>query len=111
MKKLAMYRVDVCRIAYGNNDIEVEAIDEKEARRKAVDLAPNLDFGTHDVEYKPQTVTCISKANWLVSIYKGKTPKKFILKDCTELEASLKIESMLKPLTRWKAQRTQREEL
>jgi hypothetical protein len=71
----------VCRIAYGNNDIEVEATDEKEARRKAVELAPNLDFSTHDVEYKPQT------------------------------EASLKIESMLKPLTRWKAQRTQREEL
>ena len=54
------FRVDVCRIAYGNTDIEVE-VDAKNSRqgerlamRKAEDLAGNISFSEHTSEYKAQ---------------------------------------------------------
>lgn len=48
------YRVNVCRIAYGNLDIEVEAKNEKEAMSKAEDKAGNYEFTEHTSEYKAQ---------------------------------------------------------
>jgi hypothetical protein len=49
------YRVDVCRIAYANRTIEVEAKNPKQAQRLAEDEAGGLDFSEHTSKYEAQT--------------------------------------------------------
>jgi len=51
------YRVNVCRIAYGNLDIEVIGRNAREAKRDAEDEAGNHVFTEHTSEYKAQSVT------------------------------------------------------
>jgi hypothetical protein len=53
------YRVNVCRIAYGNLDIEVEAKNKKEAMSKAEDKAGSYEFTEHTSEYKAQGVILV----------------------------------------------------
>jgi hypothetical protein len=60
-KKLKEYKVNVCRIGYGNNDLKVAATSEKEARKLALDLAGSLDFSEHDADYEIQTVVEIKE--------------------------------------------------
>jgi hypothetical protein len=57
------FSVDVCRIAYGNIDIEVE-VEAKNSRqghtkacRLAEELAGNYNFSEHTSEYKAQGAT------------------------------------------------------
>lgn len=53
MKKvLKKYRVPVCRIGYGNRDIEVEATSKKEAVARALDEAGSHEFSEHDADYE-----------------------------------------------------------
>jgi len=56
-KILKRYRVNVCRTAYGNLDIEVEATNAVEAGKIAVDKAGNYSFTEHTSEYSEQGVT------------------------------------------------------
>jgi len=53
--KLKKYRVNVCRIAYGNLDIEVEARNARAAERLAEADAGNHSFTEHTAEYRTQT--------------------------------------------------------
>jgi hypothetical protein len=53
--KFFKYRVNVCRIAYGNQYIEVVARNKKEAQRTAEDEAGNLSFTEHTSKYQAQT--------------------------------------------------------
>ena len=53
------YKVNVCRIAYGNRVIEVEAKNQKEAMRKAEDEAGNYEFTENISEYEAQGATKI----------------------------------------------------
>ncbi len=48
MKK---YRVNICRIGYGYNSIEVEANSPDEAIDRADEAAGNLDYPEKSVEY------------------------------------------------------------
>lgn len=51
------YRVNVCRIAYSNMDIEVEARNPKQAEKKAQEEAGNYSFpNEHTSEYSVQSV-------------------------------------------------------
>jgi hypothetical protein len=51
------YKVNVCRIAYGNMDIYVEAKNPKEAETLAEDKAGNYSFSEHTSEYEAQGCT------------------------------------------------------
>jgi hypothetical protein len=53
------YKVNVCRIAYGNLDIEVEAKNTKEAMRKAEDKAGDYLFTEHTSKYEAQGATLL----------------------------------------------------
>ena len=53
------YRVNVCRIAYGNLDIEIEADNEKEAMQKAENKAGDYSFTEHTSKYEAQGATQI----------------------------------------------------
>ena len=57
---MAKYRVNVCRIAYGNRDIEVEAKNEQEAMTIAENKAGSYDFSEHTSKYEAQSVSKIS---------------------------------------------------
>lgn len=48
----AKFSVNVTRISYACRTIEVEAIDEKDAERLALEAAGDFDFSEHDAEYK-----------------------------------------------------------
>jgi hypothetical protein len=48
--------VNVCRIGYGNRDIEVEADTEAEAKEKALDDAGNYLYSEHTSEYEVEGV-------------------------------------------------------
>jgi hypothetical protein len=56
-----VYRVNVCRIAYGNLDIEVPAHNAREAKRDAEVEAANHVFTEHTSEYQAQSVTRIGQ--------------------------------------------------
>jgi hypothetical protein len=58
-KKIKKYTVNVCRTAYGNHDIVVEAKDEKEAKEKALDEAGNYFYSEHTSEYTVESVSLI----------------------------------------------------
>ena len=51
------YRVNVCRISYGNLAIKVVARNAREAKRLAEDQAGNFSFTEHTSEYQAQSVT------------------------------------------------------
>ena len=52
------YIVNICRIAYSNLDIEVEAINQVEAERWALDNAGSYDFPIeHTSEYQLNSTT------------------------------------------------------
>jgi hypothetical protein len=55
------YRVNVCRIAYGNQDIEVVADNARKAKRLAEEEAANHVFTEHTSEYQAQSVTRIEQ--------------------------------------------------
>jgi hypothetical protein len=51
--KMNKYKVNVCRITYSFLDIEVEAINQNEAKRWALDNAGNYEFPLeHTAEYE-----------------------------------------------------------
>ncbi|MBE3144531.1 MAG: hypothetical protein IMZ61_11500, partial [Planctomycetes bacterium] len=52
---LYWYRVNVCRISYGNQYIKIAAHNKREAQRAAEDEAGNLSFTEHTSEYQAQT--------------------------------------------------------
>lgn len=54
-KPLYWYRVNVCRIAYGNRNISVTARNKQEAQQAAEDVAGNYSFTEHTSEYKTQS--------------------------------------------------------
>jgi len=56
------YEVDVCRIAYGNLTIEVQASSSEEAMRIAEEEAGNYSFNEHTSEYKSQGA--LQKGTW-----------------------------------------------
>jgi hypothetical protein len=53
-KKIKKWSVDVSRIGYGNNSIEVEASTREDAERIALEKAPSLDYSEHDSDYEVQ---------------------------------------------------------
>ena len=62
MVHLKKYRVNVCRIAYGNLDIEVMAPNKKLAQRSAEESAGNYSFTEHTSEYQAQSVMEIKES-------------------------------------------------
>jgi hypothetical protein len=54
---MAKYIVNVCRIAYGNLDIEVEADSPYQAEERALNEAGNHLFGEHSSEYEAMSVS------------------------------------------------------
>lgn len=54
---MAKYIVNVCRIAYGNLDIEVEANSPEQAEEKALNEAGNHLFSEHSSEYEAMSVS------------------------------------------------------
>lgn len=55
-KKLKQYNVNVVRTGYSHADIKVEARNEKEAKRLALEKAGNLVFSEHDADYDVEFV-------------------------------------------------------
>ena len=55
------YRINVCRIAYGNRDIEVTARNLEAATKKAEDTAGNYLFNEHTSKYEAQGGILIRK--------------------------------------------------
>jgi len=55
------YSVNVCRIAYGNRDIEVTAPNKRAAVKKAESVAGDFLFSEHSSEYEAQTATLIKE--------------------------------------------------
>lgn len=51
------YKVNVCRTAYANRLIEVEAKDPKEAEEKALDIAGDFDYSEHSSNYSAEGVS------------------------------------------------------
>ena len=51
------YVVSVCRIAYGHNEIEVEADSPEQAEEKALDKAGDYLYNEHTSEYEVTGVT------------------------------------------------------
>lgn len=50
------YSVNVCRTAYGNRDIVVDAKNAKEAEERAVEVAGNFEFSEHTSNYTAEGV-------------------------------------------------------
>jgi hypothetical protein len=57
MAKKKKYVVSVCRTGYGFRDIEVEAKDEKEALKLALDEAGNHEFSEKTADYTTDGLT------------------------------------------------------
>jgi len=53
---MTKFNVSVVRIGYASMEIQVEAEDAKEAKYKALDLAPDRLFREHASEYKTEWV-------------------------------------------------------
>lgn len=51
------YVVAICRTGYGFKNIEVEAVDENEARELAINDAGNHEFSEKDADYSTNGVT------------------------------------------------------
>jgi len=52
--KLKTYCINVCRIGYGNLDVEVQAHNAREAKRLAERKAGSYEFSEHSSEYEAQ---------------------------------------------------------
>jgi len=51
------YQVEVCRISYGFNIIEVEAESKEQAKEKALDEAGDHEYSTKSADYDVNSVT------------------------------------------------------
>jgi len=67
------YSVNVCRIAYGNRDIEITAPTKRLALKKAVEVAGNFLFSEHSSEYEAQSATLIKEPSKIIPF----APKRF----------------------------------
>jgi hypothetical protein len=91
---MPVFRVNVCRISYGNLNIDVEARNIKEAKKKAENKAGDFLFTEHTSEYKAQDAMLLL-ANWLVRCYnkKNKVVDSWVITGLTEKEAYRKAEA------------------
>ena len=55
---MPMFKIQVTRIGYATRSIEVEAADEQEAQRIALETAGNHQFTEHDAEYELADGSC-----------------------------------------------------
>lgn len=58
---MAKYEVDVCRIGYGYNTMNVIADNEEEATRMALDKAGDMYYSEKDADYEVQDVRLVEK--------------------------------------------------